>query len=308
MSTHKFKQVDVFTDRALSGNPVAVIFDADGMTGAEMQAVAAWTNLSETTFLCRPTTPEADYRLRIFHPTGELPFAGHPTIGSAHAAIEAGVVTKLEFVMGCGAGLLPLHVEGEGAERRIFVRAPQAEVIHEYGTSLKAISDALGAPVEADPPPTTVRNGPVWLFCRMASADIAALKPDMSAVARLSRDFGGTGFSVFALTPEGSPVAAGHRDLPPGRGGAEERTSVHIRCFAPAAGVPEDPVTGSANAALPTHLARHGLLEITGREYISSQGREIGRDGRVHVRVLDESGLAEIGGQSVTVIEGEIRL
>lgn len=291
MSTHNFKQVDVFTDRPLLGNPVAVVFDADGMSDAEMQATAAWTNLSETTFICSPTTPDADYRLRIFYPRGELPFAGHPTVGSAHAAIEGGVIPagKREFVMECGAGLLPLRIEGEGSERRIFVRAPEAEFVHEFGTSVEAIAEALGAPVVADPPPVSVRNGPVWMFCQMASADIAALKPDMGALARLSRDFGGTGFAMFALVD-----------------GAENR--VHIRVFAPAGGVPEDPVTGSANASLPAYLARYDLLKVTGREYVSTQGTELGRDGRVHVRVLNDAGLAEIGGQAVTVIEGEIRL
>jgi PhzF family phenazine biosynthesis protein len=260
------------------------------MTDAEMQAVAAWTNLSETTFLCRATTPEADYKLRIFHPTGELPFAGHPTVGSAHAALEAGVVTKAKFVMECGAGLLPLHVEGDGVGRRIFVRSPEAEIVHEFSTSLDALAEALGAPVMKDPPPTSVVNGPAWLFCQMDSPDaVGGLRPDMSAVARLSRDFELTGLAPFALV-DGQDHA------------------VRIRAFAPAVGVPEDPVTGSANAALPAYLARYGLLESTGRDYVSSQGTEIGRDGRVSVRVLDDAGRSEIGGQSVTVIEGEIRL
>jgi len=289
MGMHRFKQVDVFTAKPLLGNPVAVVFDADDLTDAQMLALAAWTNLSETTFLCRPTTAEADYRLRIFHPTGELPFAGHPTVGSAHAALEAGLVAKREFVQECGAGLLPLRAEGDGPDRRVFVRAPAAEVVHEFATSVDAISAALGAPVAADPPPTSVSNGPAWIFCRMDSADaIASLRPDMTTVARLSRDFDATGIAAFAFT--------------------QGETAVRIRCFAPAVGVPEDPVTGSANAALPTYLARYGLLDRTGREYTSSQGTELGRDGSVYVRVLDDAGLAEIGGQAVTVIDGEITL
>ncbi len=289
MPTRRFKQVDVFTSRPQFGNPVAVVFDAVGLTDEQMMRVAAWTNLSETTFLCRPTTADADYRLRIFHPTGELPFAGHPTVGSAHAALEAGVVTKVEFVQECGSGLLPLRIEGTGAGRRIYVRAPEARVVHEYGTSVDAISEVLGAAVTGDPPPTSVSNGPVWVFCRMESADIVGdLKPDMTAVARLSQNFHATGIAAFALT--------------------EGETAVRIRCFAPSVGVQEDPVTGSANAALPAFLAHHGMLDCTGREYVASQGTELGRDGRVYVRVLDDAGRAEIGGQAVTVIDGEIRL
>jgi len=281
--------VDAFSAKPLLGNPVAVVFDADGLSDGDMQTIAAWTNLSETTFFQEPTNPDADYRLRIFYPRGELPFAGHPTIGSAHAALEAGMLAKRDFVMECGAGLLPLRVEGEGPERLIFVKAPEAKFIHEFGTSVDAISSALGAPVVGDPPPASLNNGPTWLFCQMSSADVAKLKPDMSATARLSRDLGGTGFAAFAFVE-----------------GAEH--SVHIRVFAPDGGVPEDPVTGSANASLPAYLARIGLLDRVGREYVSGQGTELGRDGRVHVRVLDDDGRAEIGGQAVTVIDGEIRL
>jgi PhzF family phenazine biosynthesis protein len=289
MGRHRFKQADVFTAVPLLGNPVAVVFDADGLSDEEMLKVAAWTNLSETTFLCRATTPDADYRLRIFHPTGELPFAGHPTVGSAHAALEAGLIEKSEFVQECGAGLLPLRVDGEGAGRITFVRSPTAEVVYEFATSVEAISAALGGPVCADPAPASVANGPAWLFCRMETAEaVGGLRPDMTAVARLSRDFDATGLAVFALT--------------------EGETAVRIRCFAPAVGVPEDPVTGSANAALPAYLAHHGSLDRVGRKYVSSQGTEIGRDGRVHVRVLDDAGRSEIGGQAVTVIDGEIGL
>ncbi len=290
MTTRRFKQVDAFTSRPLFGNPVAVVFDADDLGDDEMQKIANWTNLSETTFFKTPTSGSgADYLLRIFYPKGELPFAGHPTIGSAHAAIEGGVIPpeKREFVMECGAGLLPLHVEGEGSERLIFVRAPQSEYVHEFGTSVETISSVLGAPVATDPPPASVYNGPTWLFCQMTTEDIARLQPDMTATARLSRDLGVSGFATFALV-EGQP----HQ--------------VHIRVFAPDGGVPEDPVTGSANASLPTYLARVGLLDRVGKEYVSSQGRELGRDGRVHVRT--DGVRTEIGGQAVTVIDGEIRI
>lgn len=293
--TSRFKQVDAFTSVPLLGNPVAVMLDADGMTTEQMQKLANWTNLSETTFVLPATTDEADFRLRIFHPQDELAFAGHPTIGSTHAVLEAGIVTPKEgrLVMECGAGNLPLRIEGDGVHRRIFVLSPRAEVIHDFGTSIPAINAALGSPIVAETPPTSIYNGPTWLFVRMpSSAALASLKPNLSEVERLSGDFSGTGIAAFALLD--------------GRDGDPE-VKVHIRCFGPAAGVPEDPVTGSANAALPTYLERTGLLDLTGREYTSTQGRELGRDGRVYVRVQDD-GRTEIGGEAVTVIDGEITL
>lgn len=290
MPIYRFKQVDAFTDRPLLGNPVAVVLDADGIDADEMQRVAAWTNLSETTFFGTPSNDDADYRLRIFTPSHELPFAGHPTIGSAHAALEAGVVSGPSFRMECGAGILPLRVEGEGSERRIFVEAPDAKFVRDGADLSDAVSAALGAKVLAEPAPAAMNNGPVWLFVRLESGDaVTGLRPDMLAIADLSREHGLSGVAPFALLDGDGP-------------------RVHIRCFAPAFGVYEDPVTGSANAALPGHLARAGMLDSVGRDYVSTQGKEFGRDGRVYVRVLDDEGHAEIGGHAVTVIDGEIRL
>ena len=290
MPTYRFKQVDVFTDRPLYGNPVAVVLDADDIDAEEMQRIASWTNLSETTFVLKPTTPEADYRLRIFTPTAELPFAGHPTVGSAHAALEAGVISGPTFRQECGAGVLPMSVTDGEAGRRIAVEAPKAVFVKEFGDIADAISAALGTPIASEPSPVAMNNGPIWLFVRLEDTSaIAGLKPDMPAVAKLSRRHDLTGLAPFALLDGEGP-------------------RVHIRCFAPAFGVPEDPVTGSANAALPAYLAHAGLLDALGDEYVSTQGTELGRDGRVYVRVLDDRGRAEIGGHAVTVIGGEIRL
>src|SRR3990172_9040027 len=131
MPAFRFKQVDAFTSRPLFGTPVAVVLGADGLPDDQMQRLAAWTNLSETTFVLWPSSPAADYRLRIFTPGRELPFAGHPTIGSAHAVLEAGVVTPRDgrMVMECGAGDLPLRIDGTGPERRIYVEAPEANIV-----------------------------------------------------------------------------------------------------------------------------------------------------------------------------------
>lgn len=292
---HPFKQVDVFTSRPFFGNPVAVVFDADGLDDEEMLRIANWTNLSETTFLQQPSAGSgADYRLRIFHPQGELPFAGHPTVGAAHAYMERGGARLDPGVlrMECGAGVLAIRTVGEGSGTLIFTESPEVQLVHEFGTSVEAISAALGAPIVADPAPASVHNGPTWLFTQLDDARLSALRPDMGAVERLSRDFSLTGIAAFALAGEA--------------GGDTAEPRVHIRCFAPAAGVPEDPVTGSANAALPAYLARAGLLERAGREYTATQGRELGRDGCVHVRT--DGVRTEIGGQAVTVIDGEIRL
>jgi PhzF family phenazine biosynthesis protein len=291
VSVHRFSQVDVFTARPFFGNPVAVVFDADDLSDEQMLKIANWTHLSETTFFQQPSPNSgADYRLRIWTPGGELPFAGHPTVGSAHAYIERGGARLNPDVMRqeCGAGVLAIRTEGEGSESLVFAETPEAKFVHDFSTSVEAISAALGAPVATETPPASFDNGPVWLFTPLeSSAAVAALNPDMLAVARLSRDFSLTGIAAFALT--GKPDAA-----------------VHIRAFAPAFGVPEDPVTGSANGSLPSYLERFGLLDRTGREYVAMQGMELGRDGRVHVRT--DGRRTEIGGQCVTVIEGEIRL
>ena len=290
MPTYQFKQVDAFTSRPFFGNPVAVVLGADGLETREMQRIATWTNLSETTFVLKPTVAQPAYRLRIFTPGHELPFAGHPTIGSCHAVLEAGIVTTGDgrLVQECAAGNLSLRIEGEGPQRRIYVEAPEARFVGEFAGLTERVSAALGRQIAPFPAPTALQNGPNWLFVRFEdTTEVTALQPDMSMVTKLSREHSLSGITAFAFIDHGE-------------------FAVHIRCFAPVVGVPEDPVTGSANAALPAYLARHGLLERTGREYVATQATEMGRDGRVYVRVLDGSGRAEIGGQAVTVVEGKI--
>jgi PhzF family phenazine biosynthesis protein len=291
VQTLRFVQVDAFTARPFSGNPVAVVLGADALSSEEMQRIAAWTNLSETTFVLAPTIAGPAYRLRIFTPTNELPFAGHPTIGSCHAVVEAGIVTPRDgrLVQQCGAGDLPLRLVEEPGARWIHVEAPEAVLVREYPELAPAISAALGAEIAA-PAPTAFRNGPLWLFARFAREEqVRSLAPDMSALVRLAHEHGVSGIAAFSFVDSGE-------------------FAVHLRCFAPASGVPEDPVTGSANAALPAYLAHHGLLERVGKEYLATQGTELGRDGRVRVRVLDERGRAEIGGQAITAIEGTLYL
>ncbi len=287
MPTYRFKQVDVFTDQPFLGNPVAVVLDADDIDPVQMQRIAAWTNLSETTFVLRPTSASADYRLRIFTPTGELPFAGHPTVGSAHAVLESDIMPSesRSLRQECLAGVLPLRVDGTGADRRIFVRVPEAKVLRDHGEPADAISSALGARVATRPAPMAIDVGAVWLVALMEDVEsLRRLEPDMTAIAKL-----GLGVTVFSLTHG-------------------EDAAVHVRSFAPAAGILEDPVCGSGNATVAASLVETGMLKDIGDEYVASEGTEMGRDGRVHVRVSGNGRVIEIGGSSVTVIEGQISL
>lgn len=286
--TSAFKQVDVFTAKPLLGNPLAVVLDADGLSSADMQRIAAWTNLSETAFVLPATQPQADYRLRIFTPRTELPFAGHPSVGAAHALIESErIKDKTALIQECAAGLLPLRVSGDGTERRIFVRAPRATLHDADDDVIAAAQTALAAQISA---PRIVSNGPQFLICHLQDeARVRALKPDLAAIAALCRKISAVGVVAFARSH-----------------GAEY--ALVVRVFCPADGIPEDPVTGAANAAIGAYLHRTGRLGEIGTHYRVSQGREIGRDGYVDVCVDSASGDVEIGGQSVTCVDGTLML
>ncbi len=287
MAFRKFKQVDVFTSVPFRGNPVAVVLEAEGITPGQMQQMATWTNLSETTFLLPPTTPEADYRLRIFTPGGEVPFAGHPTLGSAHAILEAGLVQPKAgcMVQECGSGLLPLRVEEKDGKRRIYVRAPQAKITPLPQPYLERVRATLGAGLTEGVTPLIVDVGPVWLVVQLADPQaIHTLKPDLAGIAEVSRELKMDGYGAFVLT-------------------GDKAAPVYLRSFAPAVGVPEDPVCGSGNASVAAYLDHYGLLKATGRSYTANQGHEIGRKGVISVQVSPE-GAIEIGGSCVTVIDG----
>jgi PhzF family phenazine biosynthesis protein len=284
MQRRRFKQVDVFTATPLAGNPVAVVLDGEGLDDATMQRFAAWTNLSETTFVLPPTTVAADYRLRIFHPRAELPFAGHPTLGSAHAVVEAGIVAPRDGVVRqeCGAGVLAIPVAGD----RYAVRVPEAKVVRDASLDAADLPRALGCAIAGAPLPIDV--GPVWVIAELGDEpSVRALAPDLTAIDRLTRPRGFTGVTVFA--------APAQPDAP-----------VVVRSFAPSAGVPEDPVCGTGNAAVGAYLGVTGRIVAIGNAFRSSQGREVGRDGTVDVTVADGGRTVEIAGTSVTVIDGDL--
>lgn len=274
MTSLPFKQVDVFTSTPFSGNPVAVVTGAAGMDTAQMQRIAHWTNLSETTFLLPPTQAGADYRLRIFTPRQELPFAGHPTIGSAHAALESGLVKPRDgrLRQECGAGVLDLRV-GDG---RIYVRAPQPKV-----------SPAL-VPLFGAARALRIDVGPVWIVVDLGEASaVDGLSPDMAAIAELSEALQATGVTVFGRT-------------------GKQDAALHVRSFAPAHGIPEDPVCGSGNISVAAFLRETGLQAQIGSTYAARQGMQVGRDGRVAVRISADA--IEIGGEAVTCVDGVLRV
>ncbi len=285
MPGRRYIEIDVFTDRPLYGNPLAVVVDADGLDTASMQRFAAWTNFSETTFLLPPSTPEADYRVRIFTPRQELPFAGHPSVGSAFVALHCGRVDpgRTALVQECAAGLLPVEVSGEGPSRTIRIQAPSARITPLDAAGIAVLRGALGCPFESDP--RAVCNGPTWLTCELPdAAQVRALAPDMPAIAALCLERDAVGVCVF------------------GRG-MDADTRMAVRAFCPADGIPEDPVTGSAHAAIGAYLHASGGIGDYGRRYTASQGREVGRDGRVAVAV-DADGTVRIGGSCVIVADG----
>jgi PhzF family phenazine biosynthesis protein len=288
MTTRDFMQLDVFADQPGRGNPLGVVFGADDFDTAAMQALAAWLNLSETTFVLPATQPGADYRLRIFTPRQELPFAGHPSVGTAHAVIERGIATPKAtnglgaLVQECAAGLLPLRLAGSGEARVIHVRAPRG--VEREADADAVLASLLGAP-RGEVRPALVDNGPRWWCIELADeATVRGLAPDLEAMAAANRADGSVGVAVFARC-SGPDYA------------------LVVRAFVPADGIPEDPVTGSANAAIAAWL--HANHALPSARFRSSQGREVGRDGVVEIEV-DAEGEVWIGGLTQTVIEGTL--
>lgn len=288
MMQRPFQQVDVFTATPYRGNPVAVVLDGTGLSTEQMQAFTNWTNLSEATFLLPPAQAGADYRLRIFCPGRELPFAGHPTLGSCHAWLQAGGQPRGEYVVQeCGVGLVKLRRQGE---RLAFAAPPlrKGGPLPEEDVALIARglniarSDIVGH--------AWCDNGPNWRGVLLKSAEqVLALKPDGAVLA---------GLDIGVVGPRGKVGVVGSR--------AEgDECAFEVRAFFPGNnGMAEDPVTGSLNAALAQWLIGAGLAPA---QYIASQGTALGRAGRVHVE-RDASGETWIGGDSVTCIRGTVEL
>lgn len=278
MSEFQFSQVDVFSGEPVKGNPVAVVHGADSLTNQQMAQFARWTNLSETTFLLEPADSEADYRVRIFTPGGELPFAGHPTLGTCHAWLEKGGEPAREGVViqECELGLITLRRESGrlafAAPALLRSGTPSAADLGQVVASLGVRDDqVLGA--------AWVDNGPGWLGVELDSAQtVLDLEPDMAAM------------GDFKVGVIGKHSAGGPAD-------------VEVRAFVPSLGVPEDPVTGSLNAGLATWLIGEDRLP---ESYTASQGTVLGRSGRVFID-QDDGGIW-VGGHALTCVDGLVRI
>lgn len=287
MKHRAFKQVDVFTAEAYLGNPLAVVLDGTGLSTQEMQAFTNWTNLSEATFLLPPTDAQADYRVRIFCPGRELPFAGHPTLGSCHAWLQAGGRPRGEHVVQeCGVGLVKLRRDGG---RLAFAAPPLRKSGPLPDEDVALIARGLGVARTDIVDHAWCDNGPNWRGVMLRSADeVLALKPDAQVLA---------GLDIGVVGPRGKVGVVGTR--PEG-----DACAFEVRAFFPGNnGMAEDPVTGSLNAALAQWLIAAGHAPA---RYIASQGTALGRAGRVHVEQAGDT--IWIGGDSVTCIEGTVRL
>jgi PhzF family phenazine biosynthesis protein len=273
----QFRQVDVFTDVPYLGNPLAVVLDADGLSDEQMARFANWTNLSETTFVLPPRDAAADYRVRIFTPSGELPFAGHPTLGTCHAWLAAGGQPKVEglAVQECGAGLVQVRQDGDGlafAAPTLLRSGPVAEDLADRIAGILRIRrDEIVDLQWAD-------NGPGWIAVLLASADaVLALRPGVTDL-----DLG-----VAGPYPAGSPAA------------------FEVRAFTPKlSSTDEDPVTGSLNASLAQWLLATGRASAP---YVASQGTVLGRRGRVRISTGPDGGVW-VGGSTVTCVTGEVQI
>ena len=286
-TARRYLQCDVFADHAGAGNALGVVFDAGDMEAATMQALAAWLNLSETIFFL-PPDDGADYRIRIFTPGSELPFAGHPSVGAAWVAVAHRLAMPREgrLVQQCEAGLLPVQVARADDRFHVAVRSPRARPLDESMNPLPAGLDAIAAP---NRPAALWNNGPSWWLVEAASSELVrGFRPDFAAIADWTNATQATGVAIFA------PESGDGHDLV-------------VRAFCPgdAVNVPEDPVTGSANALIAALLHRQGRLPGRDGRYVASQGRELGRDGKVQLRV-DEDGEVWIGGEVQQVIEGHL--
>ncbi|MEE5055704.1 PhzF family phenazine biosynthesis protein [Pseudomonas alliivorans] len=292
MHSVSFKQVDVFTFERYKGNPVAVVLDAKELSDAEMQQIANWTNLSETTFVLPKTQEQADYRVRIFTPGSELPFAGHPTIGTAHALIEAGAIVPTDgvVVQECGAGLVRLDVTiDEAGKQLISFELPHPKFEPFDTQRIDELEACLGTSISREYPPVLVDVGARWVVVQLASAQqVIANKPDLQSMKVSNLRDRATGVIVFGKYP------------------VDGTADVEIRAFAPACGVCEDPVCGSGNGAMAAFIRHTGQAEAFGSQFRASQGQILGRAGFINLEVSDE--VIKVGGEAVTCIDGLINL
>lgn len=316
LRTRPFKQVDVFTATPYYGNPLAVVLDGAGLSDEEMQRFARWTNLSETTFVLPPTQPGADYRVRIFTPGAELPFAGHPTLGSCHAWLEAGGAPRASGAAGgapkqadvivqeCAVGLVSIRRAGH----HLAFAAPPLQRSTPTPELLAQVAQALGIRTDQIRAAQHLDNGPQWLGLLLDSTDtVLALAPNHQALKDLKQKVGvcavesaQSAINLIAKSSREARAFAEHAADAPQQATAD----LEVRAFAAPVGIAEDPVTGSLNASLAQWLMAEGHLPT---RYVASQGTCLGRAGRVQLE-RDASGQVWVGGQVVTCISGQVQL
>jgi PhzF family phenazine biosynthesis protein len=290
LGDRRYVQVDVFADRPGAGNPLAVVLDAEGLDDTTMQAIARWTRLPETTFVFPPTSDDVSYRLRIFSPRREVPFAGHPSVGTAHAVLEAGIAVPRDglLVQDGIAGKLPLRVSGAGLTRTIAVRTPRASVREIAQPDDPRLAAALHGLQLGALPPALMDGGRRWWLVEIVNeAELRAAAPDWNAIATLAQSTDSMGVCVFARSED--PVYY-----------------LAVRAWVGATGQFEDAASGAANATLAAWLRSQNALPGDGGFYRISQGREIGYDAIIELTV-DDAGEVWSGGRVCTVVEGMLR-
>ena len=286
MAPIRYLHLDVFAAVCGGGNHLGVVTDARGWSDEQMQRFARWTALVETTFLLPPSTPQASYRVRIFTPQGEIPFAGHPSVGSAHAALACRLAQPVDGTLWqeCGAGVLPIRVEGEGEARDLLLKSPGERVLA-TGREAHLLLAATLAGIELGAlPPALVDGGRRWWLAEVADeASLRGWQPDHSAIGALARATDSMGLCAFA------------------RSAAHDYQLV-VRAFPAGVGIVEDPASGAANGLIAAYIAQaepHGPLA---RGYAISQGREMGHDARLLARI--EPDAIWVGGRAHTVVDG----
>ena len=283
----RYVQLDVFASRPGDGNPLAVVLEAQGLDDATMQAIARWTRLPETTFVFPPTAPEATHAVRIFSPRREVPFAGHPSVGTAYALLDAGLVTPRDglLVQQGIAGNLPLRVHGEGAARTVAVRTPRARVQEIAAADDTRLAAALAGLQLGALPPVLMDGGRRWWLVELASeAHLRSAEPDWDAIAALAEASDSMGLFVYARSTDPVYYYA-------------------VRAFVGAPARFEDAASGAANATLAAWLAERNALPGGNGFYRVSQGREVGHDAIIELTV-DADGEVWSGGRAATVVTG----
>ena len=289
MPARRFLQLDVFAHRPGAGNPLAVVLDAEVLDDATMQAIARWTRLPETTFVFPATSAEASYGIRIFSPRREVPFAGHPSVGTAHAVLDAGIAMPRDglLVQEGVAGLLPLRVEGSGIARTVAVRTPRARVAEIAHAGDPRLVDVLRGLPLGGLPPALMDGGRRWWLAEVADeAALRAAAPEWSAIAALAEHTASMGLCVFARSDD--PVYY-----------------LAVRAWVGAPAQFEDAASGAANATLAAWLASQDALPSADGFYRISQGREVGHDAIIELQV-DDDGEVWSGGRACTVVKGHI--